>query len=750
MLHSTHATMPSGTRNHRLSLNQQLWTVWKRLRRRWTGYLKKTGLDLEGASNQDLPRRLLEPIKIRFDVGGLEELSRTSCRGVEPGDPARSLFYHVLASPHVLLDGTDDKHYPTIADLNVVENFIFASAPFSIPELRRLAGLNKLAIAVFAYEYATAGDTVHRRHADMCFSRTGISRVGNGDPHYLGKSRGYFPSSGKKRKVHVVPARFGAFIAVRRHADSCTFGPLGPKPRDDERTFWVPVHKLFNGSECVEGVEIELSFTTEHFNSKLKRIHLALRNEGIDTGWKTADLDDRPFTLHEGLATFDPESGLLAPVPHKLIEPAYKDGKPVGFLVPPKHSELGALHFADDLDVRHWPEFVHVKHAIQHGKVVYLPDVIEESLKDYVTNGGYTAATFLDYTADGFVDLSCPALAAEIPRHVAAYSVLGQPDFFPLVKQQDLMEWSESTAPHELRNKIWPDRDTPSPLSESRIPANITLPGAKFDSTDQTISAVVGMDRAPGPVGRIDGRTVRRESTLSYRATNLFEPGWDTSEDFNRDERSKHGTFHMANYGLGSPYAEDTLICAAAGSFWPGAVPDNTRFFAPGAYPSVTPIPDGEAGWDRVPRPNRKGKSVEYLTFEYADYVKAICDESFDYERFANITLEDYIARTLVVARIFQHLGVSTRAERAPYGFVSFRLPTEAEFRRLEDRSILLDRKRSYRVLIGRATDFGKSSSGKPQVTTVTPQEFILIYADPQTVAREDSTKANGWTVQRF
>ena len=127
-----------------------------------------------------------------------------------------------------------------------------------------------------------------------------------------------------------------------------------------------------------------------------------------------------------------------------------------------------------------------------------------------------------------------------------------------------------------------------------------------------------------------------RESYLSYRATNLFEPGFDISYDSNQDEKSPAGVFHLANYGLSSPFPEDTLICAVSGAFWPGAVPDATRFLSPHLYPVVTPVLDDQAGWDGIPMPVQEdASSIVYLHRAYADYVRGILVGTLEYEKFA-------------------------------------------------------------------------------------------------------------------
>ncbi|MDF0681978.1 MAG: hypothetical protein P0116_13550 [Candidatus Nitrosocosmicus sp.] len=64
------------------------------------------------------------------------------------------------------------------SQIEVIENYVFGVKPPSILELRRKAEHGLLAIVVFAHEYRPAAETVHQKHADHCFSRTGVARVG--------------------------------------------------------------------------------------------------------------------------------------------------------------------------------------------------------------------------------------------------------------------------------------------------------------------------------------------------------------------------------------------------------------------------------------------------------------------------------------------------------------------------------------------------------------------------------------------
>lgn len=738
-----------------MPLAADLWGVWSRIGRAWMQYLKAAGLDLAGVDERTLVPRLLQSNDIDFGLPGLEDLARDTLRAIEPGDPARSLLYHVLASPLVTPPEVPEKFYPTIGDLEIVENVIYSQDRPSVADLRLRAGTAPLAIAVFAYEYAPAIDTVHNHHADLCFSRTGISRIGNADPNYVAESRGFMPHRHKRTDVHVIPARFGVFIAMLRGGNRKTIGPEQFQAGDENRGFWVPLHKLFNGPECIDGLDLRLEIAAHHVNEKLARVHAALRREGVDTGWSGADLQLHPFRITGSLASFDERQGLLIPVPHPLVEPARaKDGRYIGFPVPPNHPrQLGTtcLQFPDTLEALQSPEYVHARHALIDGEIVDLGMRRDMDIGVIVGKGGYTAVNFVDYTADGWIEARCPALASEIPKRMPAYSILAQPDFFPLVKQQDLYEWWVNSAPAEIKNNIWPDTDArPSPLSSARLPANLALEGAHFDSKDDTITAIVGLDRVPGPACHIVLRRPRRESTLSFRATNFFDPGWDSAQDFRRDANSPNGTFHLANYGLGSPYLEDTMLCAALGGYWPGAVPDITRSFAPHHYPTVTPILNRDMGWDHVPPPERvDDQTIQYVLPEYIDYVGSALRNQLPYSQFAETPLEEYIARTLAVARVFQALGASNAAARAKFAVLNFCPANDEELRQLEKAT-------GVRLQAGCAfhlemASVGSASQvdGRLDVHRVKIGPVELFLADTATVARRDGSP-DGWQVYKF
>lgn len=100
--------------------------------------------------------------------------------------------------------------------------------------------------------------------------------------------------------------------------------------------FWLPLHKVFSGPECLLGQELEVSFITEHTNEKLRRVHLHFEGQA---GWSVPKIDGPPFIFHDGIAelgdvaTYAP--GTVVPVAHEsLVERATMGGQSLGFRVP--------------------------------------------------------------------------------------------------------------------------------------------------------------------------------------------------------------------------------------------------------------------------------------------------------------------------------------------------------------------------------------------------------------------------------
>lgn len=666
----------------------------------WRELLLAHGLDITA---EDLRAELTKTLPVDRDIPGFEDFAADGTRGIEPGVPARSLLFHALASPNVAVgvDGRPLGGFPTLADVDKAENLVFGMDPPSLANLRARARGGFLAIAVFAVEYRSGPETVHRSHADLCFSRTGVSRVGNAPPLYDAPARGFTPFGDRAQDIRVLPSRFAAYVAAQLRPGDAHFGPMNLELRkrhpeffqedgvsDDNRQFWVPLHKLFSGPECILGEEVCLTLETQHVNEKLRRVHLELAADGHDTGWTGTDLDQVPFVFTEGIAEWskDPDlgPGVLVPEVHdRLVEPATYRGRPLAFNVPPS-SDFGlgpSLTIEAEDGFRRAPEYVHVRHQItEDGSVRDLND--EPDVGPRVFAGGYRALHYLDFSGDGWVQASVPELAVRIPRRIPAYSLVTAPDFYPRCDQRELMEWWIERVPTALRQGTW--RTPPLTLSDERVAPNLTLPGVDFRPEDDTVTAIVSLPLTRSlSVRPLPMLASRRHPHLPDAAAGVFAPGWDTSQD------RTNGTPHLAAYGLGSPFPEDAKLCAALSTFWPAVAPDAGRSFST-TFPTVSPLDDTEVGsvgdvpWDGVrgPRvvPGAGGvEVVEYASFDHVDYVRSALDARFSLAETGEVISAEYEARVLAMARSYIAAGLTSTSAKRAWGVLSFLAAEDGE-----------------------------------------------------------------------
>lgn len=676
----------------------------------WGPLLLKQGLDI---TSQDLRNELdKELLGIDRDIPGFEDFAFEGIRGIEPGNPNRSLLYHALASPNVLqVDGVDLGEYPTLQDLEIVENYVFGAKPPSLPELSALAGGELMAVVVFATEYRPAVDTVHRKHAELCFSRTGVARVGNAQPRYDPRARGFTPfEDGNDHAFRVLPARYSIWIAVQRPGTETSFGPMRfdfrvrhpelfsqPGPSDVTRKFWVPLHKVFSGPDCIRDFTLETELRAHHVNEKIRRVHMEMARRGVNTGWAFPDIDEPPFRFTEGIAGFcaDPTfgTGLLVPETHpSLVEAAQYQGQNLTFQVPATNPFDNDWSPTFEIEAteggRPAPEYVHVRHA-PNGPVQNLNDVPD--VADRVWQGGYEAQHYADFTGDGWIEPSCPQLQPQFPRFINAYSIVAAPDFYFNCDQREVMDWWLQRAPTSLRNFLW--ETPPLTLADERVAPNLklnntdfhagdpALPKANFRPEDDTVTAIVSMPLRLAVQDRplIEAQR-NRHTHLPDTAAGVFAPGWDTSVD------TLGTTAHLAAYGLGSPFPEDSKLCAALSTFWPAVAPDAGRSFST-VFATVSPLTDeeigqgGALGWDGVTGPRLvqvNGQDVvEYAHFEHVDYVENALANRFSLKLTGRVKTREYVTRVLSMARAYRALGVNTRQGKRAWNVLSFR-PVQA------------------------------------------------------------------------
>jgi len=673
----------------------------------WHSLMLAHGLDI---LSESLDTELARPLAVDRSVAGFEDFALDGIRGIEPAMPSRSLLYHALASPQVTVDGDGQalRLFPEASEIETVLDYVYSINPPTLEDLRQLAGTAPLAVLAFASEYRNAVDTVHGRHADLCFSRTGIARVGTAPALYDPALRSFVPVvEDDSYGIRVMPARYSAWIAMRLRGDEQRFVPMDFQAKiDADLDFWVPLHKLFNGSQCLTGMDLAVVLDNYQINEKLRQIHM--RHRG--TGWEEPEISQPPFVVTDGLAHWAPATdlgpGVLLPqVMPRLVEPVDYQGQPLSFCMP---VGTGGM--------------VHGRHRLNaDGSIDDLNDL--ENVLELVDAGGYRTLHYRDGTADGWVRAHCQALEQFIPS-VAAYSVIGPPDFFPFCTQRKLMDWANEQPAFPGPN-IWHARL--DALSNVRYCANQYLKDNLFSTQDRGVTAIVGLlDACDSPCLPQTALPVTRPSSLPDGAAGVFFPGWEVGRV--RESDADGNVFDMlSGYHLASPFPEDVKICAAVGSFWPGVAPDSARVFER-TYPTIIPLKDQETGgdgsiaWDGQQGPRlvslESGLVAQYRAYAHTDYTQVALNGQYSLQQTGRISQADYQDRVMSMYRVYDVLGAGAdRPMRNNWPLLSF-----IEVQR-PDAELDIAQQQAGHSLNGRVYRFLMYKRGEVQVA---PEDFKL------------------------
>jgi hypothetical protein len=675
-----------------VALIDDVFQLCQKLSDDWSQLLTAHGLNIRQPDPATLANELLnQNLKVNRNLPGFQDFADDVARGIVPGRPSQSLFYHALASPNVVsgIDGRPLRDFPKLDEIEIVENYVFGVHPPTVEELLARSRAEHLSVVVFAYEYRPASQTCHRKHADLVFSRTGIARVGTKSARYVPVLRGYLPEpETEPTGIHVSPARYAVFLAVRRFGDRDSFLPMRYRDGrrdddpsdwipDDQRPFWVPLHKLFPGRECLRATDkgtlnLTLTFDSNHSNEKLLRLHTVLgRNPSRQS----------PYVLTEDLAALVASAGgtaTIMPTPHnRLVDEAhFTNGDPLTFTVPKtanasRNDKFFLISSSLGLNASNGPAYVHIRTEVKNGRTVNLnEDLTKES--DFFTKlqeGNYEAQNYVDFTAEGWVTVTCPELNAITGIDGAAkpaYSLVCAPDFYPSCDQRELTEWTGSTSvPTILQEQIW--NIPPDTLCDVRLLPNLQLNSGQtpFDK-EETITALVSLLDTPVTGVSISSPATLRHSHLPDDAAGVFAPGWDVSRD-----TDSSGNDHLAGYALGSPFPEDSKLCAALSTFWPAVAPDATREMEPyqrvNQSGTVSPMTDEEIGlvggisWDGVGGPHlvmEGGQEfADYPNFHRVDYVRNTLDNDLTMRLTAQVDAPEYQQRVLALAYGYLALG---------------------------------------------------------------------------------------------
>jgi hypothetical protein len=528
---------------------------------------------------------------------------------------------------------------------------------------------------------------------------------------------------------------------------------------DGQRNFWVPFHKLFSGSECLQGLNLAVTLSAHHVNEKLRRVHL--RFGPGRTNVANPDLTAPPFVIRDAaIAGFSNQAGfgkgLLVPTVHpSLVEQARINGRVLAYRVPPNPGNLSSsFTFQMPGRPRNAPEYVHARHRLEaDGSITDLNDPAEApDVKAAVDAGNYLAVHYVDFSGDGWISAECPQLAQFASR--PAYSLVTAPDFFFSTSQSDLMDWIEDTSgsipppiPAPLRSTIWPVE--PETLSDGRDAVNFELNdfGADFDRADKTMTAVIGLSLPDRQDTGAPLAEPNRHAWLADAASGVFAPGWDTSL------ARTDNVDHLAAYGLGSPFPEDAKLCAALSTFWPAVAPDAARIFNPNGsgdpWPTASPLTDEEIGitgnlpYDGYtgPRLLPDGR-VEYTAFDYADYVQSALQGKFTAALTGSQSEQEYRNRTLAMARVYRALGITTTdpgqsfTQKARWAVLSFREPasTDPELLQAQQAAGASLQGRVYRFQVYRHG--AQTRQGNKMLVAVQPNSMTVLFVDSRQILR--------------
>ncbi|WP_394247017.1 hypothetical protein [Vibrio profundi] len=677
----------------------------------WKTLFQQHGLDIDAV---DLRKELRKKLKIDRSIPGFREFSLNGCHAITPSLPAHSLLYHALASPLVLWADVAKTipitKFPTLEELDVVENYVYAFSEMTLERLQRRFSHYEVAIVVFSYQYRNAIDTVHKKHADMVYSRTGVSRIGNCESSYNKALRSFIPLSDDPHQTRVIPAKFNAFIAVKLKGSPKILGQrfnVGVRGdpfsccNDESLDFWVPIHKLFNGSDCLRGKLLTLDYRIRHTNEKIAKTHEYLSSViSSNIGCATDDWKDFPFRFHKRIAEFDSRSNSVVPYAHsRLVTIAKCRNKNVYlkkfFTLPTqnsqhqvrlRHTSLMMTHRPTTIRNRPGqlnclvvyphsvPEFMHIRTELVSTFTGQIRDLNWESdVRSYLENGEFKALHYVDYSGDGFVKLECIKGGGELNQwlNIAAYSIVAPPNLFPYCNQTSIYD-DLSLRP------LW--SILPFALCDTRLLPNIQshteLHYEKMSMVDTCTALIAGIVNGQVPQTNVEPR-VKRTTYLPDAATGVFSPGWDISFD----TFYNNGDFvpHLAAYGLASPFPENAQLCADRHSFSPGVTPDIARSFWSNKNHKQTIIPltddeigvPNEPGWDGEIGPilfSEQGKQfVSYADFDRVDYTTKVLKNRINYHILANIDSQEYIRRMKNFAKVKSFIAVQDTMKLVSY-----------------------------------------------------------------------------------
>ncbi len=622
----------------------------------WTTYLQEvlgvnltlTGDALRTELLKDLDKDALQKLK---DLPGSGFDDFAGMNMIKPGFPAFSLLYHALASPRVRSAGI--KAYPELEHIDVLENYIYALAEWQhLKDIYEVKSNDDLVMAVFAYEYRPAFKTPHHEYADMVYSRTGVARIGQHDINYDTINRCYTnkPKDGiPVKKVAVVPARYGLFIAKRVKSNEIDLMKTGVyKPgdkfndkNDAERTFLQPIRKVFHHDILFN--ESKLTFHEAHKSEKLAKLaeHTDLK---FYRDLKPTARDSKYLIVQNANITNVISSFLVVSQPKELIRVAKEGNKVLYFQVPamiPGEDGYSPNRYftsyntqdVEDVELlvkgkgknnyqkipnqydepRTQPLFLNITHQQDTLIAAGYHEVLkDDAFEKRINDGLYQSPLFEDSICEGKVTAQITiepsgVLKGLYPESLSAYSIVTAPDFFPQVDNFDLVDFD--VAPGKIVGKSNFYEGGVASLATARLTPNPKLFAVNNLSDNQTYTAVLSQKSKTAMPSIQSGKFKDPALPKGYVvsgflpdvASSVFAPGWDVT--YSADKPGSTDVY-LSTEGLGSPFVEDMKLCAASNGMWPASSPDSARTYQ-GALdrdyrnPTAIPLLDDELGFHK-------------------------------------------------------------------------------------------------------------------------------------------------------
>ncbi len=376
---------------------------------------------------------------------GFGDFAAAATRAIEPGRPDRSLLYHAFASPTVVADrkGVNLGGFPTLAEMDALENYVYGVEPPTMDALQaRIDAMSpplhdgekrrKLGLVVYALQYRNAPMSVHGRHAELCFARSGVARLGTIEPFYDARARNFVALDPTRPfDFRVTPRRFAVYLAAQFKGCKGGFGPQDLLAGDDELIFWAPIHKLFNGPECIAGLNLQVGLKRGLRNDELAQFHRFLDTAGLKNNWSGEVLEQFPFTIKDefiGSMSGRPDfgDGVLEPRPSPLVTPAQYKGRLLTFPVDgsytskPWNMQLSSMQIlpgaepeeeprymldAAQTTQRPAPEYINIRHRLMpNGEIDDLN--FRPDMNEIMSKGGYQTLHYIDAAGDGWIEFA--------------------------------------------------------------------------------------------------------------------------------------------------------------------------------------------------------------------------------------------------------------------------------------------------------------------------------------------------------